>query len=226
VFRLLLHLSFQNLLNKCIDFPSSQWTIFLPCRGDNNRKAIDAEVTPIDRQCYAVILLAVSLLKGVGRSAAITIIATTSIPKSDFITAATHLEVLQEWNSLADTFIHFKFLSEVSAGLRSAYSRSVNIQMRSLIILSHGDCNRMRICLDGQAAFLNAAKVQNHVEVSKCHVAHLMACKARKIAVSITETKSLKNNCLADETLFIAYGEDDITTIPYQFGTGQYIDDT
>ena len=196
----------------------------MPCRGDNNRNAIDAEVSPIDRQCYAVVLLAVSLLKGVGRSEAITIIATTSIPKSDFITAATHLEVLQEWATLADTFIQFNSLSDVSAGLRSAYSRSrgVNIRMRSLIVLSHGDCNRMRICLDGQSAFLNPPKVQNLVEVSKCHVAHLMACKARKFAVAITETKALKNNCLADETLFIAYGEDDITTIPYQFGTGKY----
>ena len=80
----------------------------------------------------------------------------------------------------------------------------------------------MRICLDGQSAFLNPPKVQNLVEVSKCHVAHLMACKARKFAVATTETKALKNNCLADETLFIAYGEHDITTIPYQFGTGKY----
>ena len=73
---------------------------------------------------------------------------------------------------------------------------------------------------------MNAPKIQNLVEVSKCHVAHLMACKARKIAVAITETKTLKNNCLADETFFIAYGEDDITTIPYQFGPGKYFHDT
>ena len=164
--------------------------------------------------------MAVSFFKGIGRADSVSIVCTDDIPLKDFDIAADHLDLQDEWANLTSRIFVFTSLHGLSLTFGSIKDDSVLVKTRSLILLSHGDSTRIKIVLDRKQTTLALQKVQNLVAVLDPHMVHLMCCSAGKLARNLTEKASLSNNCLADRTFFIAYGDDDITTIPYQFAPG------
>jgi hypothetical protein len=218
IFPLLLAYKFSHSTH--VDVPKSHWTVFLPTRGDNGRKPLDEECSNIDRHCFAVVLMAVSLFKGVGRADSVSIVCTDDIPLTDFGIAAALLDLQDEWSKLISRIVPFTSLHDLSLTFGGFKDNNVLVQMRSLILLSHGDATRIRIILDHKLTTLTLQKFQNLVAVLDPHMVHLMCCSAGKLARNLTQKASFSKNCLADRTFFIAYGDDDITTIPYQFAPG------
>ena len=216
--------------------------IFVSCRGDEalSVKDTDFGASQIERNCFGGILLALCALKGTGDHRAITLVHPQSITSAEFAQAATEMECYDLWATLVDSGCVLTFSDSIAlrlaftnaAGRAAAYKSCLRHKLTSvlsLFIVGHGDFERLKVGFgerfgsDGRtqkkAFLMPAAEVSDVIEVYGADMVHVMTCKASKFVRTLLEkTKSIPGR--HDRVLFLAYGDEDITTVPLVFASG------
>ena len=196
--------------------------IFMPAYANNNRKTqsrSDDTYSP-DRNCFALVLLGVALTKAVGLKGNVQMLIPRALPMEDFYDAATHLELTSEFAAICSNVVTFQNETDMVEQFSSFAKKSATSSLRSLFVYGHGDATRIKIIFNGSLNNLSAAQLANMISTSGCDVAHIMTCKASKLVTSMAGTKRAKGTLLNGKVLFFGYGNDDITTVPFQFAEG------
>jgi hypothetical protein len=196
--------------------------IFMPAYANNNRKtkSLTDDSTSTDRNCFALVLLGVALSKGLGLKGKVHMLIPCALPLVDFVNAATHLELTNEFAAISANLVTFKNETEMVEQFTGFAKKSAFSSLRSLFVYGHGDATRIKIIFDGSLTNLSAAQLANMISTSGCDIAHIMTCKASKLVTSMAATKRAKGTLLNAKVLFFGYGNDDITTVPLQFAEG------
>ena len=165
----------------------------------------------------------------------LSIIIPRGISETEFEAAAAYLGLIDEWGLMKSECVHyFDSYETLVSAFRQAKSRhsSTANNMTSLLLIGHGGYDRCHVLYGAprpggilkRPSNLMAQKISGLIDVCRAKIVHLMTCKAAKLMVSMTQTKRALLNVLHnDETVFIAYGSEDITTVPLEFASGKSI---
>ena len=196
--------------------------IFMPAYGDGIRrtKTLTQDSTFTDRNCFAMIILAVALSKAVGQQGNVKMLISSAMPLADFVDAASHLQLTREFTAISSNLITFTNEEDMVDAFKNFAKFSTSSCLRSLFVYGHGDATRIKITFDGSSSYLSSAQLANMISTSCCDITHIMTCKASKLITSMAATKKAKGSLLNGKVLFLGYGDDDITTVPLQFAEG------
>ena len=195
--------------------------IFLPARGDHIRRtSVEGECSAIDRNCFAMVLLGITMTKGLGGLGRLRMLVPASVQPVDFEAAAKQMKLESEWQIIIHNMWTFKDSEELASQFRNFGKMASSASMSSLFLYGHGDGTRCKIIFNGENTTISSTQLANLIATSTCNIVHLMTCKASRLLTSMAGTSKAKGSLLNGNVLFLAYGNDDITTIPFQYAEG------
>ena len=198
--------------------------IFLPARGDHVRRtSVQGECSATDRNCFAMVLLGITMTKGLGGLGRLRMLVPASVQPAEFEAAAKQMKLESEWQIIIQNMWTFKDSEELASQFRNFGRMAASASMSSMFLYGHGDGTRCKIILNGDNTTISSTQLANLIATSTCNIVHLMTCKASRLLTSMAGTSKAKGSLLNGSVLFLAYGDDDITTIPFQYAEGNYI---
>ena len=207
--------------------------LFVPARGSTGVQ--DEDASRIERCCFITVAMAEFFRRGHGSSQKLCIVIPRGITDEEFNAAASCLGLVDEWVEMkATSVVLFDSYESLVSAFRQAKTRhwSTPNNVTSLLLIGHGGYDRCHVlfgdCRTGsnggskKASNLLVPKLSGLLDISGAKIVHLMTCKAAKLMVTMTQTKRAMYTTLHnDDTVFIAYGTQDITTVPLEFTTGK-----
>ena len=207
--------------------------VFVPARGSTGQ--VDEDASPIERTCFIVIVMAEFFRRGHGSNTHLTVIIPRGISDEEFEAAARSLELVDEWHQMKiECVVYFDTYESLVGAFRQAKIRHLSVlkNVTSLLIIGHGGYDRCQVLYGRNTGSdwmlkrpsnLLAPKISGLIDISGAKIVHIMTCKAGKLLVSMTQTKrAIFNELHNDDTVFIAYGSEDITTVPVDISAGMF----
>ena len=202
--------------------------LFGTCRGGTGQD--DDDACSIERSCFIIISMAEFFRRGHGCNTKLSVIIPRGISDDELQAASTCLGLVDEWNRMkSDSVLFFDTYETLVNVFRLAKSRHwcTSNNVTSLLVIGHGGYDRCQI-LYGRSgdklkkpSHLMALRLCGLIDISGAKIVHLMTCKAGKLMVTMTQTKrAIFNELHNDDTAFVAYGIEDITTVPVQISSG------
>jgi len=202
--------------------------VFVTCRGGTGQD--DDDACSIERSCFIIISMAEFFRRGHGCNTKLTVIIPRGISDDELQAASTCLGLVDEWNRMkTDSVLYFDTYETLVNVFRLAKSRHccTPSNVTSLLVIGHGGFDRCQILYGGRGdklkkpSHLMALRLCGLIDISGAKIVHLMTCKAGKLMVTMTQTKrAIFNELHNDDTAFVAYGIEDITTVPVQISSG------
>ena len=202
--------------------------LFVPCRGSTGQE--DEDACSIERSCFIIISMAEFFRRGHGCNTKLSIIIPRGISDQELLAASTCLGLVDEWLGMKAASVQFFDTYETLVNVfRQAKSRhcSTPSNVSSLLVIGHGGYDRCQVLYGGSTGTLKkpshllAHRLCGLIDISGAKVVHLMTCKAAKLMVTMTQTKrAIFNELHNDDTAFVAYGTEDITTVPVEISSG------
>ena len=205
--------------------------LFVPARGGTGQE--DSEASRIERSCFVIVSMAEFFRRGHGSNTKVTIIIPRGIADTEFEAAAFSLELMEQWREMkSECVLVFESYETLVGAFREAKSRngSVSNNITSLLIIGHGGFDRCQILYGAdircegtlkRPSHLVAPRLSGLIDISGAKIVHIMTCKAAKLLVTMTQTKrAMYNDLHNDDTAFVAYGGEDITTVPVVISRG------
>jgi hypothetical protein len=214
-----------------IETNSHSTIVFVPARGSTGQ--VDEDACPIERSCFIVISMAEFFRRGHGSNTHLTVIIPRGISDEEFEAAATSLELIDEWHQMKiECVVYFDTYESLVGAFRQAKFRNLSVSknVTSLLIIGHGGYDRCQVQYgmdtrsDGilkRPSNLMAHKISGLIDISGAKIVHIMTCKAAKLMVTMTQTKrAIFNELHNDDTVFVAYVSEDLTTVPVDISAG------
>ena len=217
--------------------------VFVPSRGDNSlgHKDQDFGASQIERNCFGAVLLALSAFRGIGDAGAVTVVYPQSISAAEFWQASSEMGCSDVWDLIvsAGCISTFTDMKSLKSAFTSTATRMIAYQqsngslepLSSVFLFGHGDSERVKVGFgekfdtNGKTlkrpAMLSVSDVSELLDTCHTDVAHIMTCKASRFTRNLLDkTKALSGR--NDRVLFLAYGAEDITTVPLVFAPGTH----
>ena len=164
-----------------------------------------------------------------------------SISAAEFWQASSEMGCSDVWDLIVSagcisTFTDMKSLKSAFISIAArmiAYQQSNGSlePLSSVFLFGHGDSERVKVGFgekfdsNGKTlkrpAMLSVSDVSELLDTCQTDVAHIMTCKASRFTRNLLDkTKALSGR--NDRVLFLAYGAEDITTVPLVFAPGTH----
>jgi len=157
--------------------------IFMPAYGDSTRrtKGSTQVSTCTDRNCFALVILGVALTKAVGPHGNVKMLVSSSMPLSDFVDAASHLELSNDFTRISTNLLTFTNEEDMVDEFKKFAKLSTSSRLKSLFVYGHGDATRTKIIFNGLSTHLSGGQLANMISTCCCNIAHIMTCKASNL---------------------------------------------
>ena len=192
--------------------------LFPSLAGDTDKFADNEECCSVlERHGFALVLLASCLKLAIGELGHLRIIACEPLCAPLLSECAKLLGLTQDWASIVPSMCHFSTLAELKSAMNVSTFVQSPFSVHSLFIIGHGDFERIRVNYGGRRAMLKLGAIVDLIHRCNPHQIHIMTCKSQKLACSVQRKCVSRGICLSSS--WCSYGEDDVTTVPFDFGS-------
>ena len=194
-------------------------TIMFPALSDDTQKAAksDPNCSNLERHGFALVLLACSLEICLGVHGRLRIIACDQFT-SELLEACAHLLSLSDvWEKVVPKITRFNSHATLKTATTVAGFVQSPLSSHSLFLVTHADSTRVRFNFGKKKVLLSSQQTVDVIHLCDPHVIHLMVCKSKALSENLRKTSVKSGKCLA--SIWIGYGESDITTVPFDFGS-------
>ena len=194
-------------------------SVFFPSLADDTGKFADNQdrCSVLERHGFALVTLACCLKLAIGESGCLRVIACELLSFSLLAECAELLGFAPDWANIVPHVRHFSDL----AGLKAALNVSTFVQspfsLHSLFLIGHGDTERIRVNYGQNKALLKIGPIVDLIHRCNPHQIHIMTCKSKKLASNAQRRCNTRGLCMS--SIWCSYGDDDVTTVPFDFGS-------
>ena len=194
-------------------------TILFPALSDDTQKAAksDPKCSSIERHAFALVLLACSLEISLGEHGRLRIVACEPLT-SEMLEACAHLLSLSvAWARIVPKLSRFNSNATLNTAMALGNFVQTPLSTHSLFLVTHADSKRVRFNFGKTKVMLSTQQTVDVIHLCAPEVVHVMVCKAKALVQNLRQTSVKSGKCLA--SVWIGYGKDDITTVPFDFGS-------
>ena len=209
--------SFLPCVSHCI-------TLVFPSLADDMHKFADGndQCSALDRHGFALVLLACCLNRAIGHCGRLRIIACEALTEDLLAECAQMLRLSDDWRNAVHSLVRFSnFDSLKNVMIVHDFVPSAMV-IHSLFIVSHADYQHLRVQFGHKRQLLRLCRVVELIHACDPHQVHVMTCKSKKYSDNLQRKCSKMGICTA--IAWCSYGTDDVTTVPFDFGSTLHID--
>ena len=199
-------------------------TLLFPALADDTHKFAkdDDKCSLLERHGFALVLLACCLSVGLGHCGRIRIVICDGLTDALLSECATLLHLLPLWSALIPKIVRFWDFASLLNGLIVSNFVQTPLTKHSLFVVSHADYKRLRVNFGRTQKMLCTARVVDLIHACNPQHVHLMCCKSSKLAESLR--KDCRKRGICHSIIWCAYGNEDVTTVPFDFGCALHPD--
>ena len=190
--------------------------------GDTHMFADDDMCSHLERHAFALVLLTCSLKIAIGQRGSLRVIACALFTEEVLSECADLLGFLPVWADIIPHVSRFSSFDSLESAMTVSDFRQSPLIVHSLFLIGHANFNQVRVNFGNAKKFLSLAQVVRLVHCCEPQYVHIMACKSRKLSSNAQRLCARQGICLS--TVWCAYGDDDVTTVPFDFGSPLEVD--
>ena len=194
-------------------------TILFPALAADSHKLTKGndQCSAIDRHAFALVLFSCCLAVAIGHHDQVRIIACQALTEEILTECASLLSLSSLWSKVAPRVTRFEDLASLLAAMNVANFVRSSLTTHSLFVVSYADSQRLRVHFGKKQHLLYPTQVSDLIHCCEPNHVHIMSCKAKKYSLSLQNNCSKRGICQA--IIWCAYGADDVTTVPLDFGS-------
>ena len=199
-------------------------TLLFPALADDTHKFAkgDDKCSLLERHCFALVLLACCLSEGLGHCGRLRIVVCDGLTDALLFECATLLHLMPLWSALIPKIVRFRDFASLVNGLNVSNFVPAPLTKHSLFVVSHADYKRLRVNFGRTQKMLCTSRVVDLIHACNPQHVHLMCCKSSKLAESLR--KDCRRRGICHPIIWCAYGNEDVTTVPFDFGCALHPD--
>jgi len=200
-------------------------TVFFPSISGDTQLFADDEsdkCSKLERHAFALVLLACCLKIAIGERGCLRVVACSLFTEDVLSKCANLLGFLPVWADIVPHVSRFSNFSTLESEMTVSDFVQCPFSVHSLFLVGHADFNRVRVNFGKARSFLKLAQIAELVHCCEPHYVHIMACKSRKLSSNVQRACARDGKCLS--TVWCSYGDDDVTTVPFDFGSPLEVD--